>query len=226
MEATRYGGRGEWSVVETFVIFLPLWFLSRGLWSQSGVSLDPIVLALMLAYASLPMACSIADEREQGTLEGLAATPLSTRQLVAGKILGSLYRIWPRVLGGVLGAVVARWTLTDLRGYEFAELPSLPEVAAGTVLFCGAFCLTLVGHIGLGAAGGSSGGALARGIVFSLLLWGSVLLLAVKLQPHQSPVGLAALALALGGANTLAYLFALSACDREKLVLPGWSATP
>jgi ABC-2 type transport system permease protein len=112
---------------------------------------------------------AVSGERERGTLETLLLTPVSRRQLLAGKLLGAL-TLWTAAL---LVTVPYLWVLGRAVG------------ATGPALLAGAVVGTLLA-VGLAALG----------LVFSGLagsnrtsLAGSLLLLLALFAPTQLPAG-------------------------------------
>ncbi len=65
-----------------------------------------IIFGLLMLAAIAPT--SMAEERQRGSLDLLAATTLSTREIVIGKWLGTFRLIWPVVIGpGLLALAMA-----------------------------------------------------------------------------------------------------------------------
>jgi ABC-2 type transport system permease protein len=112
--------------------------------------ITPMVLMIPLMFAAVIAADAIAGERERGTLEGLLLTPLTDRELAAGKLLGA----WaPAATMGVVGGAVYALTANLAVGRqmgrmilptaEFALLvlwvaPTLTAAALGAVVLVSA----------------------------------------------------------------------------------------
>ena len=103
-------------------VSLPLEFRIKALYNPNLEEINSILPGLMsvvLAMPALAAALSVAREKEQGSLEGLMATPIRRYQLLIGKvipylILGLLDIFFFTLLGMAVFGVPFRGSLTDL----------------------------------------------------------------------------------------------------------------
>jgi ABC-2 type transport system permease protein len=90
----------------------------------------PMVLLVPVMFAAVIAADAVAGERERGTLEGLLLSPLTDRELAAGKLLSA----WiPAATVGVLGATVYALTANLSVGVQMgrAILPTVEFALLG-----------------------------------------------------------------------------------------------
>jgi ABC-2 type transport system permease protein len=84
----------------------------------------PMVLLVPVMFAAVIAADAVAGERERGTLEGLLLSPLTDRELAAGKLLSA----WvPAATMGILGAAVYALTANLSVGLQMGRV-ILPTV--------------------------------------------------------------------------------------------------
>ncbi|NIO72227.1 MAG: ABC transporter permease [Anaerolineae bacterium] len=101
---------------------LPLEFRMRALYNPDLKEINSILpglMAIVLAMPALSAALSLAREKEQGSLEGLMATPIRRYQLLAGKIvpyllIGLLDIFFFTLIGLITFGVPFRGHLVDL----------------------------------------------------------------------------------------------------------------
>jgi ABC-2 type transport system permease protein len=110
----------------------------------------PMVLLIPVMFAAVIAADAVAGERERGTLEGLLLSPLTDRELAAGKLLSAwLPAAAVGVLGAALYALTANLTVGTQMGrvilptVEFALLslwlgPAVAAAALGAVVLVSA----------------------------------------------------------------------------------------
>jgi ABC-type transport system involved in multi-copper enzyme maturation permease subunit len=111
----------QWMTLLLLVLVVPmciacLWEAARMIiWGIAEMSPNPGVLGyiLLILFGFMMMAAiaplALSEERQRGSLDVLLATPLTTRQIVVGKWLGTyrlvlLFLLCPAVLGFCLGA--------------------------------------------------------------------------------------------------------------------------
>lgn len=114
---------------------LPLEFRVRALYNPNLEEINSILpglMAVVLAMPALAAAISIAREKEQGSLEGLMATPIRRYQLLVGKVI-------PYFLIGLLD--IFFFTLIGLLGFGIPFRGSVVNL----VLFSGMFLLANLG---------------------------------------------------------------------------------
>ena len=74
-----------------------------------------VIFGLLMLAAIAPT--SMAEERQRGSLDLLAATALSTRDIVIGKWLGTFRLVWPMTIGpGLLALAMATARLERFAG--------------------------------------------------------------------------------------------------------------
>jgi ABC-2 type transport system permease protein len=84
----------------------------------------PMILLVPVMFAAVIAADAVAGERERGTLEGLLLSPLTDRELAAGKLLSA----WiPAATIGILGAAVYALTANLSVGLQMGRV-ILPTV--------------------------------------------------------------------------------------------------
>lgn len=84
-------------------------------WLVTGM-MHPIVLALATAGALLVAANAVATELERGSLELVLARPVPRRAFLGAKMAASLVVVTMVQLGGLVGVLIARGTLEEVRG--------------------------------------------------------------------------------------------------------------
>jgi len=116
---------------------LPLQFRVRALYNpglKEVHSVLPGLMAIVLAMPALSAALSLAREREQGSLEGLMATPIRRYQLLAGKVI-------PYLLVGLVDVFL--FTLVGITTFGVPFRGSLADLALASSLF-------LLANLGIG----------------------------------------------------------------------------
>ena len=101
---------------------LPVEFRVQALYNPDLKEINsvlPGLMAIILAMPALSAALSLAREREQGSLEGLMATPIRRYQLLVGKVVpyvfvGLLDIVFFTLIGVLVFGVPFRGRLTDL----------------------------------------------------------------------------------------------------------------
>ena len=95
---------------------------ARAVWEIAGVCsyVLHVIFGLLMLAAIAPT--SMAEERQRGSLDILAATALSTRAIVIGKWLGTFRLVWPMTIGPGLMALAMATARSDSR---FARRPGL-----------------------------------------------------------------------------------------------------
>jgi len=119
---------------------LPLEFRVRALYNPDLKEINsvlPGLMAIVLAMPALSAALSLAREKEQGSLEGLMATPIRRYQLLAGKVIpyllvGLLDIFFFTLIGVVIFGVPFRGRLTDL--VVFSSLFLLANLGIGFLI--------------------------------------------------------------------------------------------
>jgi ABC-type multidrug transport system permease subunit len=116
---------------------LPLQFRVRALYNpdlKEVYSVLPGLMAIVLAMPALSAALSLAREREQGSLEGLMATPIRRCQLLAGKVI-------PYLLVGLVDVFL--FTLVGMITFGVPFRGSLADLVLASSLF-------LLANLGIG----------------------------------------------------------------------------
>lgn len=116
---------------------LPLQFRVRALYNpdlKEVHSVLPGLMAIVLAMPALSAALSLAREREQGSLEGLMATPIRRYQLLAGKVI-------PYLLVGLVDVFL--FTLVGMITFGVPFRGSLADLVLASSLF-------LLANLGIG----------------------------------------------------------------------------
>lgn len=119
---------------------LPLEFRVRALYNPDLKEINgilPGLMAIVLAMPALSAALSLAREKEQGSLEGLMATPIRRYQLLAGKVvpylvIGLLDIFFFTLIGTVTFSVPFRGRLADL--VLFSSLFLLANLGIGLLV--------------------------------------------------------------------------------------------
>ena len=126
-------GRAIWrlyAVLSTFFTLVAI-FVNHGI--APGVGAFMVSIGLLMI--SVTSATALAEERAQGSLDVLMATPLSTREIVLGKWRGA-YRVVPRlaILPGLLALGAALGERQFLMAAPFAALIAALIMAYGAVI--------------------------------------------------------------------------------------------
>jgi ABC-2 type transport system permease protein len=78
--------------------------------------MHPIVLALLTAAAFVVAAGAVAAELERGSLDLVLSRPVPRRAFLTAKMVASLVVVTAVQVGGLIGVLVARSTLDEIRG--------------------------------------------------------------------------------------------------------------
>jgi ABC-2 type transport system permease protein len=86
----------------------------------STALVHPIVLALQTAGALVVASGAVAGELERGTLELVMARPVTRLRYLSAKAVAALLTVTSVNVGGIVGVLIARTTLSDLSGLSLA----------------------------------------------------------------------------------------------------------
>ncbi|ODU01491.1 MAG: hypothetical protein ABS79_01535 [Planctomycetes bacterium SCN 63-9] len=138
-------------------------------WLGLMISGSAVLVGYLIQLAiGLRAAVAISSERERGTWEGILTSPLEGREIVVGKLYGSLYSLrW------LIVAAIWAWTLAVIGG----ELPYQSYAYQLVGLFVIGGCLAAVG-VRLSLTSATAAKSMAMTVVFWLVLMASFSILA------------------------------------------------
>ncbi len=134
-----------------------------GVWSIIGMCsfVLHVIFGLLMLAAIAPT--SMAEERQRGSLDLLAATALSTRAIVTGKWLGTFRLVWPMTIGPALIALAMATALSNnspVVSINRATAPILALSMAARIYGVAVVIATILSH-----------GALITSIGLALAVW-------------------------------------------------------
>jgi ABC-type transport system involved in multi-copper enzyme maturation permease subunit len=165
-----------------------------------SVGVNGFQVAIGLLLLSVTASTSLAEERVRGSLDVLMTTPLSTRQIVLGKWLGTFRSVPPLVI--LPGLVILGGARGDVWRWQGIALMVAYIIAAGAAV------------TGLGLASATWCSRLGRAVgltvtAYVLMTVGWVFLVIALINPHPSGIGVVA-----GSPFYGAVLITLEYCER------------
>ena len=138
-------------------------FLEPSGWIVVGMT-HPVILALQTAGALMVASGAVATELERGTLELVLSRPVGRTPFLSAKMAASLGTVTIVQIGGVVGTLIARWTI-----------PEVSAVTVGDILlaFLGSWVLFgAVAMVGVLISAGSSLRGRATGAAVGVVVAG------------------------------------------------------
>lgn len=132
-------------------------------WIVVGMT-HPVILALQTAGALMVASGAVATELERGTLELVLSRPVGRMSFLAAKMAASLATVTIVQIGGVIGTLIARWTIPEVSSVPVGDI--LAAFLGSWVLF-GAFAM-----VGVLISAGSSLRGRATGAAVGVVVAG------------------------------------------------------